>query len=823
MISRARATAALAAAGAALAALPALGLLPAFYESFLYVIFSWIALATSWSILSGYAGYWSFGHGAFFGAGMYTTATLAAGLGVPFLWTLAAAGAVAALLGAGIGAVVFRVRGLRGELFGLLTLAITFVLATIVLNTRIDGGPGVYLSAVPLPRLMASPTGTLYLLGLILAVATVWLAHAVAGSRLGLGLFAIHDDEDVAEVKGVPAFSYKLRAFALSAGIAGVAGGIHAMYVSYVTVGETFSITVPLYVVLMSVLGGARHWLGPAVGATIITASLYAFIGGQQAVLGRAAIALLLILVILLLPDGVVPTLLARWRAWRGRWRRFGARRRRPPGGERPPVERARRRCHCRDVWKAFGGIRALRGVSLRLEPGEIVGLVGPNGSGKTTLINVISGHYALDRGSVELGGDMLSRRAAHEIAGLGVSRTYQIPRPFAHLTALDNVALAAAFGAARPGRAQARAEARDWLEFTGLGARAATLPAELNLHERKFLELARALAARPRVILLDEVLSGLNSGEISERHRSHPADPRERRQHPVRRAPDARRAGALRPRGGAERGRGHHRGQPARGHARPARDRGLSGHGSCCLRSSNLAIAYGDAPAVWDASLHVDGGELVAVIGPNGAGKSTLVNAIAGLLRARSGELRLGGVDLMAVSSHQVCRHGIALVPEGRRLFTRMSVEENLELGCYRAEARRARAAGLDRVYALFPILLERRGQLAGSLSGGQQQMVAIGRALMARPRLLLLDEPSLGLAPAIVDRMFESIRAIHAEGVAILLVEQNVARALEIADRAYVLEQGRIVASGLASALFQDPRIQEAYLGARAEGDTP
>jgi branched-chain amino acid transport system permease protein len=505
----------LVAAALGLGALAGVGL-PAFYESFLYLIFSWIALATSWSLLSGYAGYFSFGHGAFFGAGMYATATLAATVGVPFLWTLPAAGLVAALLAAGIGTVVFRVRRLRGELFGLLTLAITFVLATIVLNTRIDGGPGVYLSGVPLPRLVKSPTGTLFLLALALAVGTVGLAYAITRSRFGLGLYAIHDDEDVAEVEGVPTFRYKLAAFVLSAGIAGVAGGIHAMYVSYITVGETFSITVPLYVVLMSVLGGARHWMGPAVGATIIGASLYAFTGGAQAILGRAVVALALVLVILLLPEGVVPAALRRLR---GRAADAGA-------GAVPVVTPPRattgaprvdaRSLECRDIWKAFGGIQALHGVSLAVAPGEIVGLVGPNGSGKTTLINVISGHYAADRGHVTLGDRALTGHPAHEIAALGVSRTYQIPRPFARLTVLDNVTVAAMFGGARPSAREARAEALGWLQFTGLARRASARPDALNLHERKFLELARALAAEPRVILLDEVLSGLNPAEIS-------------------------------------------------------------------------------------------------------------------------------------------------------------------------------------------------------------------------------------------------------------------------------------------------------------------
>jgi len=232
-------------------------------------------------------------------------------------------------------------------------------------------------------------------------------------------------------------------------------------------------------------------------------------------------------------------------------------------------------------------------------------------------------------------------------------------------------------------------------------------------------------------------------------------------------------------------------------------------------LEVERLEVAHGDAVAVWDVSLVVGARELVTVVGPNGAGKTTLIDAIAGLLPIRGGRVRLSGRDLALVPPHELCAHGIALVPEGRRLFPAMTVEENLEIGSYARAARARRAESLESVYSTFPILRERRRQLAGSLSGGQQQMVAIGRALMAMPRLLLLDEPSLGLAPQIVDQVFEVVASIHAEGVAVLLVEQNIVQAFAVAARAYVLEQGRIVAEGPPSELARDARIREAYLG--------
>lgn len=540
--------AALLAGGALLALVPLLKL-PAFYESILYLVLHWIILATSWNILSGYSGYFSFGHGAFFGAGIYTTAVLAGKFNWPFLATLPMAAAVAAALGVALGAVVFRVRSVRGELFALLTLAVTFVLATIVLNTPIDGGPGVYLNAVPVPRIGPTQPGTFYLLALAGAVLALLAAYWVQHSKLGVGLFAIHDDEDAAEVMGVPTYRYKLAALAISCALAGLAGGVHALFISYITTGEVFSITVPLTVVLMSVLGGTRHWAGPAVGATVITLLLYAFTKGDLALAGKATTGAVLVLAILFMPQGIVPQLLKLWRgaasalssmpasssatasasapasglaSMSARVSKAGAAPLHGSTAAAPaPAPAAKTRdevlLRARGVAKSFAGVQALAGVDIEIRRGEILGLIGPNGSGKSTFINVVSGHYAASGGQIEFEGREIVGLAAHRIARSGIARTYQIPRPFAHLSVLHNVAAAAMFGGAALSSTQARDEAEHWLAFTGLSDKAKALPDELNLHQRKFLELARALASRPRLVLLDEVLCGLNPSEIDE------------------------------------------------------------------------------------------------------------------------------------------------------------------------------------------------------------------------------------------------------------------------------------------------------------------
>lgn len=233
-------------------------------------------------------------------------------------------------------------------------------------------------------------------------------------------------------------------------------------------------------------------------------------------------------------------------------------------------------------------------------------------------------------------------------------------------------------------------------------------------------------------------------------------------------------------------------------------------------LELKNVTARYGDVQVLWGVTFAVREMEIATLVGANGAGKSTALKTISGVVRATDGEIVFDGDRIDNLPAHQVAARGIAHVPEGRRLFPLMSVKENLELGAINREARRLRAESFARVFALFPKLKERESQMAGTLSGGEQQMVAIARGLMARPRLLILDEPSLGLAPIIVREMFEIIQTINREGITILLVEQNVQQSLRLANRAYVLENGRVVLEGAGSDLLNDQRVREAYLGA-------
>ncbi len=232
-------------------------------------------------------------------------------------------------------------------------------------------------------------------------------------------------------------------------------------------------------------------------------------------------------------------------------------------------------------------------------------------------------------------------------------------------------------------------------------------------------------------------------------------------------------------------------------------------------LEIRDLTTGYGRAQVLWDVTASVADGEIVTLLGPNGAGKTTLVNALSGILRPWSGQVLLNDIDLTATRPHLISQSGIAVVPEGRRIFPDMTVTDNLLIGAYNKRARPHHEGNVERIYEIFPRLSERKRQLAGSMSGGEQQMLAIGRALMAEPSLLLLDEPSLGLAPIIVENIFEVLKQLNQEGLSILLVEQNAVEALNLAGRGYVLEEGRIVGEGSSGELLADERLRKAYLG--------
>ncbi len=554
---------------------------PAFYLVFLATVFFWVAQATSWNLLSGFSGYFSFGQGAFFGVGAYATAVLTARHGFDFFITLPIAGALAIVLALAIGAVAFRLRSLRGEIFALLTLAVPFIIAPIVrVSPQLDGGQGV---RVPIPRDYTALAGGfqefIFLVSLAVATLAVAIAFAAQHSRVGWALFAIRDAENVAEGLGVPTFRYKMLAIALNGFLAGLAGGVFAVQVGFLTVEGVFNLTVPLFVIVMSVLGGRAHWLGPALGALIIVAlrdrlAAAGFEGWSLVILG-----LILATLVLLAPEGLMARLrirpratalafaavllaLAAYQDWgapldwlavsmaaaavvaflpvsRRRLEREVVKVTSDEALERAAAGQARAHAalateaadaaveagaardagrvliECDGVARSFGGVHALRGVTLTIHEGELVGLVGPNGSGKTTLVNLISGAFSPTAGDIRLDGRSTRGLAPHDIAHVGVARTYQIPRPFESMSVRDNVAVAIMFGRRASSLGDARVAATEYLELVGLLPLAAARPAEINLHERQLLEMARALATRPRLLLLDEALAGLNPAEI--------------------------------------------------------------------------------------------------------------------------------------------------------------------------------------------------------------------------------------------------------------------------------------------------------------------
>ena len=777
------------------------------------------------NILLGLTGQVSLGHVGFYAIGAYTVAILTL-KGVDFWIALPLAGAVAGIVGFVLALPALRV---TGPYLAMVTIAFAFIVqhGTIEWRTLTGGSNG--LMGIPPPSIGALifSEREMAMLAVALAGASLYAFHRLARSGWGMAMVAVRDAEPAARSIGLNPVIVKTAAFSLSAVFTGLAGGIFAPLLMFVA-PDSFPFSQSILFLFAVIVGGAGWTFGPVVGAlvSVVLPELLSGLAEYRLLFFGAA----LLVILWVAPEGVLGLLARLWP------RRDSAMAVSPPfdvGAFLTPAGPPGA-LEVRDLGITFGGIKAATAVTFTAPPGKVTSVIGPNGAGKTTVLNLIGGFYRPDSGSIRLGERELAGRAAWKVARAGIARTYQTTKLFATMSIVDNVLIAlrrgrlgsmAADAASRGDRDAAEA----LLAFVGYHGSLSTPAGDLPHVDRRLVEIARALAMRPRVLLLDEPAAGLMRSDkdalsrlirriadlgiavilvehdmllvmgISDAVIVLDAGVRIAAGSPIEVRHDPRVLKAYL--GGGE--------MRARPRATP-----WSGAHDAVLTTVKLTAGYGAAPVLDNVSLDVRPGEMVTIIGSNGAGKSTTMRAISGLLRPVDGAIVLDNVPINELETHQIARRGLALVPEGRQVFPELSVLDNLVLGAHsRKDADRDdEIAGL---LERFPRLKERLTIRAGLLSGGEQQMLAIARGLMAKPRILLLDEPSLGLAPAMINELFDILAGLRDEGVTILLVDQMAALALTVADRGYVLELGKIVRSDSATGLADDPELEAAYLG--------
>jgi ABC-type branched-subunit amino acid transport system ATPase component/ABC-type branched-subunit amino acid transport system permease subunit len=846
-------------AGLTLAAIVAAAVVPGYTGQYgLLVAFEIVqlaALAQAWSLLAGYGGIVSLAVAAFVGVGSYGTAEVAFREGWGVVPSVLAGGLVAVVFALVVSVPMLRFRGLY---FTIGSLVLAEALGIFMSNFSGFGGN----AGITLPG-TAPSLQTIYLYSLAVAVAATATVALLVRSRLGLGLKAIRDDQDVAERVGVRTFRTKLTAFVISAFVMGIVGGLQAQWTGYIEPAGSFALDWTVNTVNAAIIGGVGTIIGPLAGSAIsveISQRLASYPTIHLIILG-----VLLIVVIRLTPGGLWGAALQLAKAVR---RRYGAKWGGPavpaavgavgaagaagaaagsagagPAAAQTPDARSPGAAREADgavllraagVGKVYGGVRAVDGVDMELRGGEVLGMIGPNGAGKSTLIGLLSGAIP-GEGVVELFGADVTAAGAQQRAQRGIGRTHQVPRPFGQMTVLENLLVAQLHGAKGSGRA-ARAECEQILARCGLTEFADTRASDLGLLRLKRLELARALAVRPRILLLDEIGAGLVESELRElielisglRQEVEAILIVEHVIDVIRECCDRLiviDGGKLLVSGEPERVLsdpqvaavylGTYGGEEvSRSADRPRRT------GRPLLEVKNIAARYGAFHALHDVSLSVAEGEVLALLGANGAGKTTTARSISGMLPVSAGEIWFDGKRIDGKQPHDIVRLGVAHCMEGRKIFGDLTVEENLLLGARAAGSAQERGRRLAAVYEIFEVLKERRGNSGAGLSGGQQQMLAIGRALMADPRLIIFDEISLGLAPIAVDRLYETLTEINGRGVTMIVIEQNVERGLALADHVAVLEKGQVALVGTPAQMRTDERLVSLYVG-EAKGD--
>ena len=777
------------------------------------------------NILLGLTGQVSLGHVGFYAIGAYTVAILTL-KGVDFWIALPLAGAVAGIVGFALALPALRV---TGPYLAMVTIAFAFIIqhGTIEWRALTGGANGLMGIAPPSLGGLVFSEREMAMLAVTLAGASLYAFHRLARSGWGMAMVAVRDAEPAARSIGLNPVIVKTAAFSLSAVFTGLAGGIFAPLLMFVA-PDSFPFSQSILFLFAVIVGGAGWTFGPVVGAlvSVVLPELLSSLAEYRLLFFGAS----LLVILWVAPAGVLGLLARLWRRTEPSVvaaTAFDVAAFLAPKGAAGTLE-------VRDLGITFGGIKAASAVSFTALPGKVTSVIGPNGAGKTTVLNLIGGFYRPDSGSIRLGERELAGSPAWKVARAGIARTYQTTKLFATMSIIDNVLIALRRGrlgsmAADAASPADRDAAEALLAFVGYHGSLSVPAGDLPHVDRRLVEIARALAMCPRVLLLDEPAAGLMRSDkdalsrlirriadlgiavilvehdmllvmgISDAVIVLDAGVRIAAGSPVEVRHDPRVLKAYL--GGGE--------MRARPRATP-----WSGAHDAVLTTVKLTAGYGAAPVLDNVSLDVRPGEMVTIIGSNGAGKSTTMRAISGLLRPVEGAIVLDNAPIGELETHQIARRGLALVPEGRQVFPELSVLDNLVLGAHsRKEADRDGeiAALLER----FPRLKERLTIRAGLLSGGEQQMLAIARGLMAKPRILLLDEPSLGLAPAMINELFDILAGLRDEGVTILLVDQMAALALTVADRGYVLELGKIVRSDNAVGLADDPELEAAYLG--------